>query len=290
MLKLERALVLGGTGQLGAQILRLWDGVECIAPKRAQVDVENPDAVEAAVAEAKAGVVLNCTAFNDVPRAEREPGLAFNLNASAVDAIARASAKCGSLFVTFSTDYVFDGRAGRAYTEDDKPHPINEYGKSKLAGELRVLDRKQRAYVVRTCGLYGTGVSTSKGHTFVQKILEQGRAGKPLRVVADQTMSPTFAGHLALTVRALVESGAPFGLYHAVNEGAATWHELAVEALRQAGIRANVEAISSAEFATAVERPRYSVLENARLHALGLAMPSWQEGIAAYLAAKKSED
>jgi dTDP-4-dehydrorhamnose reductase len=289
VLKLERALVFGGTGQLGTQILRLWNGVECIAPSRAQVDVEDPAAVEGAIADAKADVVLNCTAFNDVPRAEKEPRLAFNLNVSAVDAIAQASAKCGSLFVTFSTDYVFDGRADRPYTEDDEPRPINEYGKSKLAGEQRVLDSKQRAYVVRTCGLYGTGVSSSKGYTFVQKILEQGSAGKPLRVVADQTMSPTFAGHLALMVRALIESEAPYGLYHGVNEGSATWYELATEALQQAGIRANVEAISSAEFASSVERPRYSVLENARLHALGLAMPSWQEGIAAYLAAKKSE-
>jgi dTDP-4-dehydrorhamnose reductase len=264
VLKVERALVFGGAGQLGAQILRLWKGVECIAPSRARVDVEDPAAVGAAVAEAKADVVVNCTAFNDVPRAEKERVLASNLNACAVDAIAQASAKCGSLFVTFSTDYVFDGRADRPYTEDDEPRPINEYGRSKLAGELRVLDREQRAYVVRTCGLYGTGVSSSKGYTFVQKILEQGSDGKPLRVVAE-----------------------PCGLYHGVNEGSATWYEFATEALRQAGMRANVEAISSAEFASAVERPSYSVLENARLHALGLAMPSWQEGIAAYLAAKK---
>jgi len=289
VLKVKRVLVFGGTGQLGTQILRLWNGVECIAPSRARVDVENPAAVEEAVADANADVVLNCTAFNDVPRAEKEPALAVNLNVFAVDALAKASAKYGGIFVTFSTDYVFDGRANRPYTEDDQPHPINEYGRSKLAGELRVLDRKQHAYVIRTCGLYGTGVSTSKGHTFVQKILDQGRAGKTLRVVADQTMSPTFAGHLALAVRALVQSEAPFGLYHGVNEGAATWHELAIEALRQAGIAADVEAIASAEFASAVERPHYSVLENARLHALGLSMPSWQEGVASYLAAKSGE-
>lgn len=289
VLKLGRALIFGGSGQLGTQMLRLWTDVECLAPRRAQVDVEDPAAIAAAVTEASADVVLNCTAFNDVPGAEKEPERAFALNLRAVESLAQASASSGSLFVTFSTDYVFDGRAHRPYVEADQPNPINAYGRSKLAGEFAVLNRKQRAYVVRTCGLYGTGVSTSKGHTFVQRILEQGRAGKPLRVVADQTMSPTFAGHLAIAVRALIEKGAPYGLYHAVNEGAATWHDLAVEALRQAGVAAEVEAISSAEFAAGVERPKYSVLDNARLHSLGIAMPPWQEGVAAYLAAKERD-
>lgn len=289
MPNLRRALVFGGTGQLGTQILRLWRGVECVAPSRSQVDVEDPRAVEECIAQTRADVVLNCTAFNDVPRAEREPELAFALNARAAGELAESAYKNGALFVTFSTDYVFDGRLRRPYTEADEPHPVNAYGRSKRAGELEVLERNPRAYVVRTCGLYGTGASTSKGYTFIQKILARARAGENVRVVSDQTMSPTFAGDLALTVRALIERAAPPGLYHAVNEGSATWHEFATEALRQAGIRANVEAISSAEFASEVERPAYSVLENARLHALGLSMPSWQEGVAAYLSATAAE-
>lgn len=284
MADLRRALVFGGTGQLGTQILRLWKGIDVVAPSRSQADVEDPRAMNDAIAQAKADVVLNCTAFNDVPRAEREPEPAFALNAKAVGELARASERFGATFVTFSTDYVFDGRLRRPYTEEDAPNPVSAYGRSKLAGEREAL-QYPRAYVVRTCGLYGTGASTSKGYTFIQKILERARAGEALRVVSDQTMSPTFAGHLAVAVRSLLERGAPCGLYHAVNEDAATWFDFATEALRQAGIGANVEAISSSEFAAGVERPAYSVLENARLHALGISMPSWQEGVAAYLSA-----
>jgi dTDP-4-dehydrorhamnose reductase len=281
----KRAVVFGASGQLGSQIARLWDDFECIAPPRSLADVENAAAVERVIAESRPDVVINCTAFNDVPRAENEPDAAFRLNAEAVDRLAGAAAQHQCIYVTVSTDYVFDGSLGRPYTEDDRPNPVNVYGASKLAGEGLVLARNGRAYVVRTCGLYGTGVSSSKGHTFIARILQKARDGEPLRVVDDQIISPTFAGHLALALRSVIERQAPFGLYHAVNEGAVSWYEFAAEALRQAGHKAAIEPISSAEFAAPVRRPKFSALENARLHALGLGLPPWQDGIAAYLAA-----
>jgi dTDP-4-dehydrorhamnose reductase len=278
--KRKRALVFGGSGQLGSQIVRLWTDLELYAPTRAEADVEDALAVQRAVHETAPDVVVNCTAFNDVPLAEKEPDRAFAINALAVKRLADICADQSCLFITFSTDYVFDGRLGRPYTEIDDPRPMNKYGESKLAGERFVLGGNFRAYVVRTSGVYGIGVSTSKGHTFIHRIMDLARAGQPLRIVNDQTLSPTYAADLAVAVRALVEKSAPFGLYHAANEGAVTWYDFAREALRQAGMSRAIEAISSDEFSAGVTRPKFSALENARLHELGLGMPTWREGLA----------
>jgi len=279
----RRALVFGGTGQLGSQIVRLWSDIDVYAPTRAQADIEDPVAAQRAVNEAAPQVVVNCTAFNDVPLAEKEPGRAFAVNAYAVERLADICAARPCLFITFSTDYVFDGMLGKPYTETDDPHPLNKYGESKLAGERLVLARSSPAYVVRTCGVYGTGISTSKGYTFIHRIIDLARAGQPLRIINDQTISPTYAGHLAVAVRALMESSAPYGLYHAANEGAITWFDFAQEGLRQAGLSRTIEGISSDQFSAGVMRPKFSALENARLHEFGLGMPTWREGLTTML-------
>ncbi len=279
VVKRRRALVFGGTGQLGSQIVRLWSDIDVYAPTRAQANVEDPVEVQRAVNEVAPDVVVNCTAFNDVPRAEKEPGRAFAINAFAVERLAGICAAQSCLFITFSTDYVFDGLLGRPYSEIDDAHPLNKYGESKLAGERLALARNSPAYVIRTCGVYGTGVSTSKGYTFIHRIIDLAKAGQPLRIINDQTISPTYAGHLAVAVRALMESSAPFGLYHAANEGAITWYDFAQEGLRQAGLSRRIEAISSDEFSAGVMRPKFSALENTRLHELGLGMPAWREGL-----------
>lgn len=282
MNKPKEILVFGGSGQLGSQICRLWTGLQITAPSRPEIDVEDPAALQAAVAAADPDTVVNCTAYNDVARAESEPERAFAVNALAVDSLGRLCAERDCTFVTFSTDYVFGGTQGRPYVESDAPNPATAYGTSKLAGELLTLRRGARAFVIRTCGVYGTRVSSSKGYTFIDRIIAQGKAGEPLRVVDDQIVSPTYAGDLAVAVRTLLEANPQPGIYHAVNEGAVSWYEFACETLRQAGIDAEVTPISSHEF-SAVRRPAYSALENAKLHAMGLSLPDWRAGIAAYL-------
>lgn len=279
----RKVLVFGGSGQLGSQIARRWNDDEVIAPARSDVNIEDRDAVERAIAQTQPDTVVNCAAYNDVPAAEKDPQRAFAVNAFAVAALAEICARRSVLFVTFSTDYVFDGALGRPYVETDAPRPLNAYGMSKLGGELFTLGQHARSYVVRTCGVYGTGVSTSKGYTFINRILERAKAGERLRVVDDQTISPTYAGDLADGVRVLIGSAAPFGLYHMVNEGAVTWYDFAVEALRQAGIPCEVEPVSSAEFSGGVRRPAFSALENARLHQVNIGMPPWREGLSAML-------
>lgn len=280
----HRVLIFGGSGQLGGEIRRTWNGVEFVAPSHADVDITDATAVRRAVDDAQADTVVNCAAFHNVERCESEPQNALAANAVAVNAMAQACAQRERVFVTISTDYVFDGELARPYTEDDEPRPVSAYGISKYAGELLVLRLQSRAYVVRTCGVYATRASTSKGHTFIDRIVTQAKNGEPVRIVRDQTVSPTYAPHLAHGLLQLLQANAPYGLYHMVNEGPVTWYDYAAEALRVAGIDHPMEPVSYKDWPSRVRRPAFSALENAKLHELGIRMPSWREGIAAYTA------
>ncbi|HET9096726.1 MAG TPA: dTDP-4-dehydrorhamnose reductase, partial [Candidatus Baltobacteraceae bacterium] len=266
---LQRVLIFGGSGQLGGEIRKNWTGVRISSPSHADVDITDAAAVERAIEQHAPDAVVNCAAFHNVERCESEPSNAFEANALAVNAMAQACANRSTVFVTISTDYVFDGEAGRPYTEADPPRPLSAYGVSKYAGELLTLRLQSPAYVVRTCGVYATRASTSKGHTFIDRIIAQARAGEPVRVVRDQTVSPTYAPHLAQGLLQLLASGAPYGVYHMVNEGAVTWYDYARQALRIAGIDHPVEPASYKDWPSRVRRPAFSALENAKLHELG---------------------
>ncbi|MGA8533260.1 MAG: dTDP-4-dehydrorhamnose reductase [Candidatus Tumulicola sp.] len=279
-----RALLIGGSGQLGTEIRRRWTGCDVIAPPHGDLDLEDSGALADAVESAAPNVVVNCAAFHNVDRCEAEPERALAVNALAVGRAARLCGERDVGFVTVSSDYVFDGASRRAYCEDDPVHPISAYGISKLAGELLAESAGSRALVVRTCGVYGLRPSANKGYTFVDRVINQARAREPLRIVNDVWASPTFAGHLALALRVLLDAGAS-GLYHAANAGPVTWYDFAKEALAQAGIDYDVEPISARDWKMAARRPAFSALDSPKLRGLGFEMPSWREGIAAYLEA-----
>ena len=274
-----KALVLGSAGQLGRE-LALQLGEELLwAGGRDQLDVSDGPAVAALVARLRPDVVFNATAYNRVDAAESEPERAFAVNALAPRALAFAARELGALLVHVSTDYVFDGALARPYREDDPAHPLSVYGASKLAGEGHVLGSGAEALVVRTSGVLGRGGSAQKGGSFVDRILAQARAGKPLRVVADQRFAPTSAGDLASALVELVRLGAR-GLCHVTNAGSCSWHELATAALAAAGLERPVEAIAAAELRLPARRPAYSVLDNSRARALGLPpLRHWKDAL-----------
>jgi len=277
-----KVLLFGGSGQLGSEILRRWDDCRIEAPASAHVDVEDAAAVTHVTAAYAPDVVVNCTAFHNVDECERAPERAFAVNAIAVERMARASRDAGAAFVTISTDYVFDGETDRPYREDDAPAPLSQYGASKLEGERRVAALGSDAYVVRTCGLYGTRVSSSKGYTFVDRVIARARAGEEQRIVADSFASPTYAADLAIALRALVSTRA-FGLHHAAAEGAVSWYDFARAAMEGAGASGPLVPISRDDWIPQTPRPRYSALDSGRLAALGIVMPAWSEGLRGYL-------
>jgi dTDP-4-dehydrorhamnose reductase len=273
-----RALVAGSAGQLGRELLaRLGDEVAWEGG-RTELDVTDGAAVAALVARVRPDVVFNATAFNRVDAAEAEPLAAFAVNAAGPHFLARAARDAGALLVHVSTDYVFDGTASRPYREDDPVRPLGAYGASKLAGEHLVAAAGEHL-VVRTSGVLGRGGSEQKGGSFVGRIVAQARAGRPLRVVADQVFAPTSAPDLAAALVALVRGGAR-GLVHVTNAGSCSWHELAVAALAAAGLDAPVERIRAADLGLAARRPAYSVLDTSRGIALGLPPPRhWRDAL-----------
>jgi dTDP-4-dehydrorhamnose reductase len=278
-------LLLGGSGQLGTEISARWRGDAIAAPSHAELDILDARAVAEAAERHRAALVVNCAAFHNVDVCEAEPDRAFAANALAVDAIARVCQERDIAFVTISTDYVFDGAKKAPYVEEDAPHPLSVYATSKLAGEFLVLRRRAKAYVVRTCGVYGAAASRSKG-TFIDRLIKQAQAGETIRAVSDVVASPTFAGHLADALRPLVDSGR-FGLYHACNAGPVSWYDYAKKALELAGVAGEIEPIGASAWKVAAARPSYSALANRRLEALGIVMPEWEKGIADYLSSAR---
>jgi dTDP-4-dehydrorhamnose reductase len=279
-----RALVAGAAGQLGrALVARLGSRVVWSGGREA-LDVRDEAAVRARVSDARPDVIFNATAYNAVDRAEVERDEAMAVNEAGPRHLAAAAAEAGAVMVHVSTNYVFDGALQRPYREDDAAHPLSAYGLSKRAGEIAVTSAGGPHLVVRTSALFGRGGNRVKGGSFVDRILAGARAGVPLRIVSDQEISATHVPDLAAALVALVEAECR-GIYHVVNEGTCTWHSLAVEVLKQAGLDAPVEAVTSEELGAPARRPRYSVLSTEKYRGQGLPpLPDWRAALADHLA------
>jgi dTDP-4-dehydrorhamnose reductase len=282
-----RYAVLGAAGQLGRDLCPRLPG-EVIPLSRSgspALDLARPESLGALFDEIRPDVVLNCAAYNFVDRAESEPHEAFAVNAWGVRELARQCAERDCLLVHFSTDYVFglDSARRQPWTESDAPGPVSVYGLSKLAGEYLVRSLCPRHLVIRTCGLYGVWGSGGKGGNFVETMLRLAGQGKPLRVVDDQTCTPSYTVDVAETTLALLKTERP-GLYHVTNAGSCTWHELARTIFEMSGTTANLTPIPTREYPTPARRPAYSVLDHAALRNAGIPSPrSWREALAAYL-------
>ncbi len=281
-----RVLIFGAAGQLGVELVNEFRrrGHKVRGLDRASVDITDAARVEQSVADFDPQVVVNAAAYNQVDVAEQEPQAAFAVNALAVRNIALACRQNGAVFVHFSTDYVFDGRAGRPYTEDDPPHPLGAYAVSKLAGEYFAQAYLDDALIIRTSGVFGPGgLRTARGN-FIELMLRLAQSGQPIRVVADHYASPTFAPLLAARTADLVERGQN-GLFHIGGGTAISWFDFAKLIFRVAGLSPELRPTSEREYRTAARRPKYSALSNARIEQLGLApMPPLEEAVAAYFA------
>lgn len=248
-----------------------------------QIEIEDRASIEAAFARVRPTVVINTAAFHNVEACEREPQRAFGVNTIAVDLLAAACARIDAVFVTMSSDYVFEGTKGSPYNERDETAPLNVYGVSKRAGELCAHRHGSRYVVFRTSGMYGIQTSTQKGHTFVDRLLRQVQAGETPRIVTDMTVSTSYAPDVASTIRRVLER-AQYGIVHVTNAGGCSWFDFAQEALRVAGVRAHITPIATRDLGSATRRPAYSVLAHDALASMGIEMPSWQDALRRYIA------
>jgi dTDP-4-dehydrorhamnose reductase len=284
-----KVLLLGANGQLGTDLRRVFNfrGDQVNPLTRKDLDVRHRDAVFARIAEAQPDVVVNTAAFHNVELCEEQPADSFEMNATGARTLAQACDRTGCALVHFSTDFVFDGRKRKPYTEEDLPCPLSVYAASKLSGEHLIASVFERYFIVRTCGLYGVTGSKGRGGNFVEKMLTKATAGQAIRVVDDQVLTPTYTADLAEAVASLVKTG-QYGLYHITNEGECSWYTFAREIFELEGTKADLAPISSREFSSPVRRPPYSVLSKNKLKALGICMPVWQDGLARYLRARQT--
>jgi len=275
-------LVTGAHGQLGRAVLERATarGLAAVGHDLDTLDITDAAAVTAALERIRPRALVNCAAWTAVDDCEGDPGLALEVNGTAVGHLAAACAAVGATLVQVSTDYVFSGASAHPYREDDPVGPTSAYGRSKLEGE-RLAQRAPEHLVVRTAWLFGRG-----GRSFVTAIRGQVEAGRsPLRVVADQRGCPTYCDDLAEAILGLLERRAR-GTVHAVNSGATTWHAFALEIVRQLGAAAEVRPELTADVPRPAPRPANSVLDTSRLATLlGGPLPTWQDALIRYLAA-----
>ncbi len=285
-----RAVVLGSLGQLGVELVRDLNqrGYEVFGYDKPELDITDRSAVEQRLAGLDPAVVFNAAAYNQVDVAEEEPEAAFAVNALAVRNIALACRQTGALLVHYSTDYVFDGRAGRPYTEEDSPHPLGAYGVSKLAGEYYAQAYLDRVLIIRTSGVFGPGgLRTARGN-FIELMLRLAGEGKPIRVVEDHVASPTYAPALAARSIDLVERGLT-GLFHIGGGTAISWFNWARMIFQAAGLEVELRPTNEREYRTAARRPKYSALSNAKMERCGLKpMPPLEDTLRSYLILRKA--
>lgn len=242
------------------------------------LDITDIKAVRAYLHDLKPDWVVHAAAYTNVDNAEKDQLLANRVNAMGTRNVAQTATEVGARFLYYSTDYVFDGQAGRPYREWDATNPINEYGRSKLAGEFYTRSLCPRHAILRTSWLFGPG-----GVNFVTKILERARKLGELRVVNDQRGSPTFTRDLAETTVCLIGNEA-LGTYHVSNSGDCSWFEFAQAIVGQAGIPTQVQPVPSSTFPSPARRPAYSVLDNYLLKCEGIGLPAdWRDALRRYL-------
>jgi dTDP-4-dehydrorhamnose reductase len=274
-----RVIVTGAAGQLGQAVVeRFSKEHEVTALPRQALDLTRHEQVMRAIGEAQPHAVVNCAAYNAVDQAEDDVLAALEANAFAVRSLARACEQAGAVLVHYSTDFVFDGEAHEPYTEEDAPAPKSVYGQSKLLGEWLARDAG-RWYVLRVESLFGGPRPKSS----IDRIIDALRSGNEARVFTDRIVTPSYVADVAEATAVLLGHGAPGGVYHCVNEGQTSWHDLAVEIARQLHVAARLVPVRVAEVAMRAPRPKFCALSNQKLAAAGMPMPPWQDAIRRYL-------
>ncbi|MGA2429907.1 MAG: dTDP-4-dehydrorhamnose reductase [Candidatus Acidiferrum sp.] len=295
-------LLVGKTGQVGWELHRFLPALgEVVAPDRQQLDLLNPDSIRRVVREVRPQLIVNAAAYTAVDAAETDEAQAHAINAEAPAVLADEGSRVGAVMVHYSTDYVFDGKKGQPYDEADPKSPLNVYGKTKLAGEEAVRKSAMPHMIFRTSWVYAT-----RGRNFLLTILRLATEREELKIVDDQTGSPTCASDIAAATSRILTSiyerdavttefARVAGTYHMTAVGQTTWYDFAKAILEQASeateqtswvtaitkgrplITRRVLPITSDEYRSAAPRPAYSVLSNSLLaRTFGFELPAWR--------------
>ncbi len=286
----SKHIVIGADGQLGSDLVKTFDAErdgEIIPLTINDLDIRNHELARKMIANRKPSHVINLAAYHRVDECEDNVGLALEVNAIAAGNLARICREEGAVMAFFSTDYVFSGKQRSPRKETDPSDPLSAYGASKRAGESLVEAWCPRHVIFRTTGLYGSAGCMGKGYNFVEAMISLAKQGKPLKVVNDQVLTPTYTLELAGKVWEVLRTG-EYGTFHCTNQGECSWYDFAREIFRQTGLKADISPQTSQELNSKARRPEYSVLAHERLKALGLdTMSPWQAALQKYLKEKR---
>ena len=274
-------LIAGASGTLGRAFQRMCEmrGLRARALTRAEVDVTDPTGVDAAIRHLQPWAVVNASGYVRVDDAEREPDACRRVNVTGAVTLAAACRRRGLPLVTFSSDLVFDGRAGRPYVEDDEPSPLNVYGASKAEAERRVLDLLDDAIVVRTSAFFGPWDE----YNFLACMFRALDADEPFLAAGDTTVSPTYVPHLVNATLDLLIDGSR-GIWHLANVGAVTWYDFACAAAVASGRSTDrIRSVATRDVWTPAARPPFSALASKR----GTLMPALSDALAAFTAVRR---
>lgn len=272
-----RILITGHKGQLGRALQTALPSDQFLGLDLPEADIADPVSTMESVVEFQPDVVIHAAALTDVDGCERDPEMAFRVNALGTQNIALACGRCGAAMVHVSTNDIFDGKLGRPYYEWDPPSPQSVYARSKAAAEFYVRTLLQRFYIVRTAWLYAQG-----GSNFVTKIIAAADRLGALRVVTDEVSAPTYAPDLAQAIAQLIPTN-HYGIFHFTNSGICSRYDWACKALELSG-RGDVpvEPITTSQWQRAAPPPLYAPIVNFTGAALGITLRPWQEALEAY--------
>lgn len=281
---MRNVLVTGAGGQLGSELQLLskeYEGNFYFTDKE-NLDIAQKEAVKRFLQEHKITHIINAAAYTAVDKAEEEEALADAINHKAVKHLAEAAKNENISLVHISTDYVFDGKNYKPYTEDDITNPQSAYGRTKRKGEEAMLAvNPQRSVIIRTSWVY-----SSFGNNFVKTMLRLGKEREKLGVIFNQVGTPTYARDLARTILDILPKikNENVEIYHFSNEGVLSWYDFAKEIMKMAKIECRVDPIETKEYPTPAPRPHYSLLNKAKIkQTFQLEIPYWKESLDACL-------
>jgi dTDP-4-dehydrorhamnose reductase len=269
-----KILILGARGNLGVQLAKVFstDDHSVIAWDRGEIDITDRELILKKINDIKPNIVINAAAYNGVDKCERddhEYDLAKKINIDGPKNLAEGCLKAGATLVHYSTDYVFDGKKRKGYTEQDSPNPINRYGKSKFHGEKKILELSGSGlkwYLVRTSKLFGPrGESDVAKPSFFDMMLDEGSKKDSLDVINEEASCFTYTPDLAQATKELLSGDYGYGIYHIINENPVTWYAGAVELFKIANLKIKINAVKSDTLPRPALRPKYSVLLNTKL-------------------------
>lgn len=270
-------LITGASGQLAMEFqrhLNKGDYYQVAALDKKSLDISDLKRVSEAISHYKPAVVLNCSAYNQVDKAEEDSDPAFKVNAAGVRNLALSCSKSNALLVHYSTDYIFDGTKEDFYAEDDIPNPVNNYGKSKLAGERSLTEETNNFLLFRVSWVFGPGKQN-----FLYKLLDLAKRNNVLKVVCDQISVPTYTDDIVRITLLAIENGMR-GLYHLTNRGYASRYEVARYYIEKLKLPNLVFPVESNFFPTRAKRPYFSAMSHAKIsHTLQQEIPDWRDAI-----------